>query len=715
MAERLKNWLLPLLFGSSVAYMIIKCYHNADAFVLSCVFFAYALFCFILFDLIRKTKIFAPVLYILLFVAVMTIGVRIISEGYRNGSFNMHLDKWFYGAQTEATKVFEYSFVLIFCGGFFIISILYYFTQVIYRVFGTLLIMLFPLFIYAKRLETINVFHFGIVLTFYIAVLVHNRQMKCDKNSVVITNKSYFACVGVFVTVVSLVTLVLPQPDILAVQEKDDTFFSNLVDTTAPQDFSDTSSLSGGRLSDEILFYVETDKPVYLRRQSFDNYSYDYGWSMNDDDPMFNKIPKQNDDYVNNTTFVSMIQMLDKAEELVSDDMYFDYPTVNFDFPQNIYGKVVNEDTFRPWYIQLPLYTTNTIDSNYNKLLHGEYKPVQGVADYVKNNSFKFNYLPVNSIPGEFVSQFNYSYSDILSVLEHLKNVTADLKELEIIEDLYTEVEYTSSRFDDLPELSPELYELAMDITSGLNSPYEKAKALEGYFEEENFEYNVDVYPDDVDDFVFNKKKGACGQFATAMTLMARAAGLTARYVEGFVVEEKSENSNSYVVREYHSHAYVEVYINGLGWMVFEPTVSGFLDFYHQKDALDVFDVLKKYGFFIAFASLIAFIIYISRNIIAECVFVFLINFFTPKKSIILCYNRLVKFLSRYLMTDLSSKTSDEIRLILKNMSLNGDILISIFEKTCYGYKEISGKEKNTVYDEYKALKRSIRKMKINY
>lgn len=714
MAEKIKNWILPLLFGSSVAYMIIKCYHNADAFVLSCVFFVYALLCFAVFDLVRKVKYISGLLYFIIFVLVFYIGFSVIGNAYSAGEIPMSFDKWFYGAQTEATKVFEFSFALFFMGGFFIISVLYYFTQVIYRAFGTMLIMFFPLFIYAKRLDTINVFHFSVVLCFYLAVLVHNRQMKCDKNSVVVMNKSYVMCISVFISIVTLITLILPQPDIIAVQEKDDSFFSDLVNTSAPQDFSTSSSLSGGRLSDEIIFYVDSPSPMYVRRQAFDNYSYTYGWFVDEEDPMANKLPKDNQNYVKNTTFESLMKILDLANNKLDEDCNFHYQPLSFDFPKTVKATIKNNEGFVPYYVQLPLYTTSLYDSEYNKMLHGEYKPVDGEAVFVRGKGHSFEYIPTNSVPEGFLSQLSLGFYDVMSALSQLGEITDDEKTLEIIDDLYTDIEYTSSRFNDTSEISDELAELAFEITAGFDTPYDKAKALEGYFEEENFEYNVDVYPDDVDDFVFNKKKGACGQFATAMTLMARAVGLTARYVEGFVVEEKNDDG-LYVVREYHSHAFVEVYINGFGWVTFEPTVSGFLDFYKKEYQKSAFDALKEYAFYIITVIFVLILIYLLRNHIAELFFKLSVIFMTPDKTIIKCYNRLVRNLSNKCDIELDFKTSNEILLLLFNNNLNADDFINLFEKVCYGCYKSSKNDKNFAFGEYKRLKRSIRKMKINY
>jgi hypothetical protein len=65
------------------------------------------------------------------------------------------------------------------------------------------------------------------------------------------------------------------------------------------------------------------------------------------------------------------------------------------------------------------------------------------------------------------------------------------------------------------------------------------------------------------------------------MTILAREAGIPTRYVEGFVVNERalsapghSELGEHYVVRVEHAHAFPEVWIEGQGWVIFEPTIA---------------------------------------------------------------------------------------------------------------------------------------------
>lgn len=708
MTEKLKNWIIPLFFGTSVASMIIRCYHSTEMLKYNTLFFAYAFVCFLVFDLLRKTKKLSGVLYLAIFLGVMYLTLNATYPPPASLSF----EKWFYGAQTADTQVPEYTFALLFGGGFFLISILYYFTQIIYRAFGTMLIMFFPLFIYAKRTDEINRWDFVIVLFFYVLVLVHNRQMKSDKSCVVIFNKDYVCSVGLFVVAVISALVIFPQPDVVSKQEKDQDYFNNMVSSNAPSNFSDTSNSTGSKLSNEILFYVHSDSPFYLRRQSYDFYDGER-WTIDNDDPYINKIPKDNDEYSFNTTNFSYVNLFYE----ISKNCDINYPTPEEKISTKSNAKVNIKDNFNAYYLLLPLNTTEIEGSYYQKMCHGEYKPLEG-NNYIFTKEYSFDYYNLNYYGKQFAKKLNFSAEDILEILDNFSDGLSQSDEVlqNRVEDIYFETEYVSTRFNDYSAVSQDVYELANKITANLYSPYEKAKALEGYFQEENFEYELNVFPDTVDEFLFDKKAGACGDFATAMTLMARAVGLNARYVEGFVVTEiDPEQDDTYIVREYHSHAYVEVYINGLGWVIFDPTVDGYLDYYNVQETVSFFEIIGQYRFEIIAVLVIAILIYLLRYKISEMLFLIKLKFSDNEKVVILCYNRLCLHLSRKLGVNLSAKTSQEIKDLFLKVGINICEFVEIFEKVCYGKKISDKSQRDFVYAEYKTSKLAISKLKINY
>lgn len=84
---------------------------------------------------------------------------------------------------------------------------------------------------------------------------------------------------------------------------------------------------------------------------------------------------------------------------------------------------------------------------------------------------------------------------------------------------------------------------------------------------------------DFVDYFLYEKKKGYCAHYATAGVLLFRMAGIPARYVEGYVVTSddykkavKLGSRQVLDIKDTNAHAWVEVYLNGYGWVPVEMT-----------------------------------------------------------------------------------------------------------------------------------------------
>lgn len=148
-----------------------------------------------------------------------------------------------------------------------------------------------------------------------------------------------------------------------------------------------------------------------------------------------------------------------------------------------------------------------------------------------------------------------------------------------------------------LPENLPQrIKDLSASLVANETNDYDKAKAIEQYLASK-YPYNLDVRStprnrDFVDYFLFDLKEGYCSYFASAMTVLARCAGLPARYVEGYMLPPDSvkDSESTYVVSNMQAHAWVEIYFEGYGWLAFEPTAPFRSDFY----AVDYSDV--SYG-----------------------------------------------------------------------------------------------------------------------
>ena len=135
---------------------------------------------------------------------------------------------------------------------------------------------------------------------------------------------------------------------------------------------------------------------------------------------------------------------------------------------------------------------------------------------------------------------------------------------------------WITSRFMSLPDSVPEdVLTLARDLTATEANPYDRAVAIETYLRQFPYNLNVSTGPagaDITEYFLFFLKEGYCDYYATAMVVLARAAGMPARYVAGYIGEHYDPELDAYVITADEAHAWAEIYFPGYGWIQFEPT-----------------------------------------------------------------------------------------------------------------------------------------------
>jgi len=77
---------------------------------------------------------------------------------------------------------------------------------------------------------------------------------------------------------------------------------------------------------------------------------------------------------------------------------------------------------------------------------------------------------------------------------------------------------------------------------------------------------------DTVDQFLFETRSGFCEHYASAFTVMMRAAGLPARVVTGY--QGGILNKDYFLVKQSDAHAWSEVWIKDKGWLRVDPTAA---------------------------------------------------------------------------------------------------------------------------------------------
>ena len=105
-----------------------------------------------------------------------------------------------------------------------------------------------------------------------------------------------------------------------------------------------------------------------------------------------------------------------------------------------------------------------------------------------------------------------------------------------------------------------------------------RAARIEDHLHRE-FTYSLDtavpsLSRDPLAEFLFVTKRGYCEYFASAMAVLLRTQGIPARVVTGFQSGFYNDVSGSWVMRASDAHAWVEGWIDGRGWVTFDPTPS---------------------------------------------------------------------------------------------------------------------------------------------
>ena len=122
--------------------------------------------------------------------------------------------------------------------------------------------------------------------------------------------------------------------------------------------------------------------------------------------------------------------------------------------------------------------------------------------------------------------------------------------------------------------LSPKVQQLAQRVAQGLNGTYTIATAIKHYLDSHD-RYSYQVGPaahDIVNEFLFVDRQGYCDQFSTSFIMMMRSLGIPARWVVGYDPGTYVSSRGGYLIRQVDAHSWAEIWINGAGWVPFDPT-----------------------------------------------------------------------------------------------------------------------------------------------
>ena len=141
---------------------------------------------------------------------------------------------------------------------------------------------------------------------------------------------------------------------------------------------------------------------------------------------------------------------------------------------------------------------------------------------------------------------------------------------------------FASTYYLKVPKAEREI--LSANIPACSNNVADAIRTVRHYLKDQ-IKYSKDVEEFTYDEnylkqFMLKDRRGYSPHFATAATLMFRYYGVPARYVEGYLMENEKDK-RKINLHNTDAHAWVEVYIKGLGFVPVEVTPG-----YYQEDEL---------------------------------------------------------------------------------------------------------------------------------
>ncbi|MBQ5315446.1 MAG: hypothetical protein J6J52_05450 [Oscillospiraceae bacterium] len=724
MKDYAKKAAFPIILSTLLVSMIMNIYNNSEIIPITVLALIVITALFFLFKLLTKRKILGGLVYTaILFGTFFFLMSFMFSNWY---AAPMPFSSWFYAAQDETTKFAPFSIVLFVAFSFFLSSVLFYYTQIIYRSAAVLLCSLIPFAIYAKRYETPETIYIAAVLIVFLALMVHQRQLS-HKEHIVLTDGSYWISVSLFVGVVIGLAIIIPKPQVTPLRDTFDEMIEAMegVSVDADQVIGKLQTETDGSEFNEaptgkMYYYVLSDNaPLYLKSQTYDEYIGKRRWKVTKEyyETGYSDWGSKQS-YLTYSNIVEAVRTYQEANGIT--DRY-DTPEVenNVGTSAEIYAS-----DFPAQYALTAngIYTVRETDYSERVTYRNSHGDVFWEVSYMPpTDKYKIYYSSENADmmdgAAEFAMQFDRkSFRELLVEIEDFNDEegTSDFTAMYFRQELDDAEKYLDSTERGI---SDEIQALADEITEGCYSDFEKANAIRNYFLSGDYSYQLGFRASgsDIETFIFEDKTGICVDYATATVLLARAAGLPARYTTGFLMTEPMSDGY-YAVRDKHGHAWAEIYISGYGWMTFDSTpASDEIDdgMGGTEQNIDPMETMWVVFVLSAIGVLLAILIIVFLPTIREVIFRIIFSLSKGEKKIVRLYKRTSKLLGKKSGENTEAYSTVELAVLAKE-KFGYDIspVTKLTEKVCYGKIPAEKNETEKSFECYKGLLKVIKKKK---
>lgn len=733
MNKNVKNFLLrtfadPVLIYVAVIMSSIM-FHYREELALTYGILTYVMgwLMFRLFDFMKKHKIIGGLAYIIIAYGFLTAFGLIADKGTENYPISFML--WFITPQDSLQYNKWYTLAIFVFFFIFMTSVLYFFTRVQYRVFMTFLIMIIPFAIYAKEYEVMPTRYIMALSVGYIMFMMYFRQLSDNKDTIVVDKTETWKSGIIFTAIFAIIASVIPKPAI----EADRSYLETLINADAFTDrlnemlnvFRDTASGEQfrGQPSDTPLYYARAEENLRLKSSTFSTYNYETdSWSISDNDDKCYIMTEQPFDILMNAELCDALIYVAQVDRNFAET----YNLLDFIDYQPVYPEPREMSVYSSYQAgtrtPVPQSARQLLESSYeDNILLSRSGAVISSNDgdrFNYNESFSYSYLPDgffdNSENKALIDRIaeNVNYSEMLDNAYDI--IYSELDKISVSETDYDRINHYFSvlnvnrLYDGFESIlldygnNEKIYNLAQEITGSFSSDYDKAKALEWYFIQNDFNYDLNyrkAVGENAEDFLFETKTGVCYEYATAMTLLARASGIPARYCEGFNMQTKYENSrndNMYVITAKDAHGFPELYIKGFGWVSFEPTMTTNA-VTEEDDHEKATNTLAETGIVILGISVLVFLFVLAYPVLAHKIFIRINNRRSPNEAVAGVIHRIC-----HLYGVPASATSHEAEKAVKLLS-DADISQTalLFDMAEYGGAELTENDKEVAMREY--------------
>jgi len=124
---------------------------------------------------------------------------------------------------------------------------------------------------------------------------------------------------------------------------------------------------------------------------------------------------------------------------------------------------------------------------------------------------------------------------------------------------------------------NPRTLRLARELRQKFSDNRQLVSAVLADFRDQNFVYTLSpplLGQHAVDEFLFDTRRGFCEHYASAFTVLMRAAGIPARVVTGYQGGQINPVGDYVLVRQADAHAWAEIWLAGSGWVRIDPTAA---------------------------------------------------------------------------------------------------------------------------------------------